>query len=51
MDRLYSHDIMLNILAWQTDEWGKKKTLNMIEQIMFKYPAVQYFYEQRRSTL
>ncbi|WP_413375283.1 hypothetical protein [Paenibacillus taichungensis] len=50
-ESLESHDILLNILALIDRRVGKKRILNMSEQIKLKHPAVQYFYELRRSTL
>ncbi|MFJ2047770.1 hypothetical protein ACIOBL_29670 [Paenibacillus taichungensis] len=50
-DNLESNDILLNILALIDRRVGKKRILNMSEQIKLKHPAVQYFYELRRSTL
>lgn len=50
-DNLESNDILLNILALIDRRVGKKRILNMSEQIKLKHPAVQYFYQLRRSTL
>ncbi|WP_339848844.1 hypothetical protein MKY42_04230 [Paenibacillus sp. FSL W7-1088] len=50
-DNLESNDILLNILALMDRRVGKKRILNMSEQIKLKHPAVQYFYELRRRTL
>ncbi|MCZ1265273.1 hypothetical protein [Paenibacillus tundrae] len=50
-ESLESHDILLNILALIDRRVGKKRILNMSEQIKLKHPAVQYFYELRRRTL
>jgi len=48
---LESNDILLNILALVDKRVGKKRILNMSDKIKLKHPAVQYFYELRRSTL
>ncbi|MEC0125596.1 SF0329 family protein [Paenibacillus pabuli] len=50
-ENLESSDILLNILALVDRRVGKKRILNMTEQMKLKHPAVQYFYELRRSTL
>ncbi|MDN8591774.1 hypothetical protein Q0V21_23715 [Paenibacillus sp. 11B] len=50
-DNLESNDILFNILALVDRRLGKKRILNMSESIKMKHPAVQYFYELRRSTL
>ncbi|MDO7907569.1 hypothetical protein Q5741_14260 [Paenibacillus sp. JX-17] len=50
-DNMESSDILLNILAIVDRRVGKKRILNMTETIKLKHPAVQYFYELRRSTL
>jgi hypothetical protein len=50
-DNLESNDILFNILALVDRRVGKKRILNMSEQIKLKHPAVQYFYGLRRSTL
>lgn len=50
-ESLESDDILLNILALVDRRVGKKRILNMSEAIKLKHPAVQYFYELRRSTL
>ncbi|CAM4188099.1 SF0329 family protein [Saccharibacillus endophyticus] len=46
---LESNDILLNILALVDRRVGKKRILNMSEQIKLKHPIVQYFYELRRD--
>lgn len=50
-ESLESNDILLNILALVDRRVGKKRMLNMAEKMKLKHPAVQYFYELRRSTL
>lgn len=50
-ESMESNDILLNILALVDRRVGKKRILNMNEQMRLKHPAVQYFYELRRSTL
>ncbi|WP_339239544.1 hypothetical protein MKX40_04005 [Paenibacillus sp. FSL R5-0517] len=50
-DNLESNDILYNILALMDRRVGKKRILNMSEQIKLKHSAVQYFYEIRRSSL
>lgn len=46
-----SNDILLNILALVDRRVGKKRILNMAEEMKLKHPIVQYFYELRLSTL
>ncbi|OXS56943.1 hypothetical protein B1A99_18995 [Cohnella sp. CIP 111063] len=48
---LESNDILLNILALVDRRVGKKRILNMAENIKSKHPIVQYFYELRLSLL
>ncbi|WP_411349969.1 hypothetical protein [Paenibacillus sp. WLX2291] len=48
-ESLESSDMMLNILALIDRRVGKKRILNMSQTIKLKHPAVQYFYELRRS--
>jgi len=50
-DSLESKDILLNILGLVDRRVGKKRILNMNEQMNLKHPIVQYFYELRLSTL
>ncbi|WP_025782802.1 hypothetical protein [Sporosarcina sp. D27] len=50
-ESIESNDILLNILALVDRRVGKKRILNMTEQIKSKHPVVQYFYELRLSTL
>lgn len=50
-DSLESPDILLNILALIDRRVGKKRIVNLSGKIKAKHPAVQYFYELRRSTL
>jgi len=50
-ESLESKDILLNILALVDRRVGKKRILSMSEKIKLKHPAVQFFYELRRSTL
>ncbi|WP_426449744.1 SF0329 family protein [Paenibacillus sp. S-38] len=50
-ESLESNDILLNILALVDRRVGKKRIVNMAEKMKVKHPAVQYFYELRRSTL
>lgn len=50
-ESLESHDILLNILALLDRRVGKKRILNMAENMKAKHPIVQYFYELRLSTL
>ncbi|MWC27614.1 SF0329 family protein [Paenibacillus sp. MMS18-CY102] len=47
-ESMESNDILLNILALVDRRVGKKRILNMSEQIKLKHPCVQYFYELRR---
>lgn len=49
-ESIESNDILLNILALVDRRVGKKRILNMSEKMKLKHPAVQYFYELRRST-
>ncbi|MBP1744210.1 MAG: hypothetical protein H6Q58_1188 [Firmicutes bacterium] len=48
---LDSKDILLNVFALIDRRLGKKRILGMEEKMKLKHPAVQYFYELRRSTL
>ncbi|WP_422659823.1 SF0329 family protein [Paenibacillus sp. EC2-1] len=48
-ESIESDDILLNILALVDRRVGKKRILNMSEKMKLKHPAVQYFYELRRS--
>lgn len=50
-ESLESNDILLNILALVDKRVGKKRILNLSDKVKLKHPAVQYFYELRRSTL
>ena len=50
-ESLESHDILLNILALVDRRVGKKRLLNMAEQMKSKHPIVQYFYELRMGKL
>ncbi|GBK61199.1 MAG: hypothetical protein E7L01_03950 [Paenibacillus macerans] len=50
-DSMESHEILLNILALVDRRVGKKRILNMSDQMKLKHPIVQYFYELRRKTL
>ncbi|HZG79082.1 MAG TPA: hypothetical protein VEZ72_24730 [Paenibacillus sp.] len=50
-ESLESNDIVMNILALADRRVGRKRIVNMNEKMMGKHPAVQYFYELRRSTL
>ncbi|MCM3128101.1 hypothetical protein ACFQ3J_15850 [Paenibacillus provencensis] len=50
-ESIEGNDILLNILALVDRRVGKKRILNMSEQMKLKHPIVQYFYELRRSTL
>ncbi|CAH1214801.1 hypothetical protein PAECIP111893_03851 [Paenibacillus plantiphilus] len=50
-ESIESNDILLNILALVDRRVGKKRILNMSENIKLKHPIVQYFYELRRSAL
>jgi hypothetical protein len=45
-----SNDILSNILALVDRRVGKKRLLNIADQMKLKHPAVQYFYELRLST-
>lgn len=49
-ESIESDEILLNILALVDRRVGKKRILNMADTIKLKHPAVQYFYELRRST-
>lgn len=44
---LESQDILLNIFALLDRRVGKKRLLNMSEQMKLKHPMVQYFYRLR----
>jgi len=46
-ESIESKDILLNILALMDRRVGKKRILNMSDNIRLKHPAVQYFYELR----
>jgi len=48
---LESDDILLNVFALIDRRVGKKRLLNMADQMKLKHPIVQYFYELRISTL
>lgn len=48
-ESLESDDIVMNILALLDKRVGKKRILGMSEKMRLKHPAVQYFYELRRS--
>ncbi|MFC4324297.1 SF0329 family protein [Litchfieldia salsa] len=50
-ESLKSDDILLNILALVDRRVGKKRILNMNEEMKLKHPVVQYFYELRLRTL
>jgi hypothetical protein len=50
-ESIKSNEILLNILALVDRRVGKKRILNMTEEMKLKHPAVQYFYELRLSTL
>jgi len=50
-ESLESNDILLNIFALVDRRVGKKRIVNMTGTMKGKHPAVQYFYELRRSTL
>ncbi|KAA0941653.1 hypothetical protein FQ087_21105 [Sporosarcina sp. ANT_H38] len=50
-ESIESNDILLNILALVDRRVGKKRILNMTENMKLKHPIVQYFYELRLSTL
>ncbi|WP_028608446.1 SF0329 family protein [Paenibacillus harenae] len=50
-ESLESNDILLNILALVDRRVGKKRILNMTENMKLKHPVVQYFYDLRLSTL
>lgn len=50
-ESIESNDILLNILALVDRRVGKKRILNMAQQMKLKHPIVQYFYELRLSTL
>jgi hypothetical protein len=49
-ENLKSKDILLNIFALIDRRVGKKRILNMEENMKLKHPIVQYFYELRRSS-
>jgi len=49
-ESLDSSDILLNILAIVDRRVGKKRMLNMSENMKLKHPIVQYFYALRLST-
>lgn len=46
-ESIESNDILLNILALVDRRVGKKRLLNMNDQMKLKHPIVQYFYELR----
>ncbi|GBF72569.1 hypothetical protein PA598K_00826 [Paenibacillus sp. 598K] len=48
-DSLESQDILLNVLALVDRRVGKKRLLNMADQIKVKHPIVQYFYALRMN--
>jgi hypothetical protein len=50
-ESIESNDILLNILALVDRRIGKKRLLNMADQMKLKHPIVQYFYKLRLSTL
>jgi hypothetical protein len=50
-ESMESNDILLNVLALVDRRIGKKRLLNMNENIKLKHPIVQYFYKLRLSTL
>ena len=50
-DSIESNDILLNILALVDRRVGKKRLLNMSENMKLKHPIVQYFYKLRCSVL
>jgi hypothetical protein len=50
-ESIESNDILLNVLALVDRRVGKKRLLNMADQMKLKHPIVQYFYELRLSTL
>ncbi|WP_068614576.1 SF0329 family protein [Paenibacillus tuaregi] len=50
-ESIESKDIVLNVLALVDRRMGKKRIVNMSEQMKLKHPIVQYFYELRRNTL
>lgn len=45
-----SQHILLNILALVDRRMGKKRLINMSDEMKLKHPIVQYFYELRLST-
>ncbi|MBP2000851.1 hypothetical protein J2Z69_001882 [Paenibacillus shirakamiensis] len=49
-DSMESKDILFNILALIDRRVGKKRLINMSEQMKLKHPIVQYFYELRLNT-
>ncbi|MBO2945218.1 hypothetical protein JJQ72_14665 [Paenibacillus sp. F411] len=50
-ENLESKDILLNILALVDRRVGRKRLLALTDTMKLKHPAVQYFYELRRSAL
>lgn len=50
-ESMESNDILLNVLALVDRRVGKKRLLNMTEQMKLKHPIVQFFYELRLGTL
>lgn len=50
-ESIESDDLLLNILALVDRRVGKKRLVNMTEQMKSKHPVVQYFYRLRLSTL
>jgi len=48
---LESGNILLNIFALLDRRLGKKRLLGLEEKLRLKHPAVQYFYDLRRSAI
>lgn len=46
-----SKDILLNIFALVDRRVGKRRLINLEEEMKLKHPIVQYFYELRRSII
>ncbi|QNK56507.1 hypothetical protein [Paenibacillus sp. PAMC21692] len=46
-ESMESNDILLNVLALMDRRVGKKRLLNMADNMKLKHPVVQFFYELR----
>ena len=50
-DCLKSNEILLNIFALVDRRVGKRRLMNLEEQMSLKHPIVQYFYKLRIDSL